>query len=167
MDQLLTYLLTYLLTTTTLLLPTCYLLLTLYHLLTAEPGPAVHCWYHFHHTACITPVRHPCPGEHRACPLLITRVQASIDQLVAQSIDTLVQSVDAQLLGDVCPPNALPADKAMWGSGLVRVVNVGGLGCPCGGTHVANTSELRAVTVSAIKSKGKVTRVSYTVLTTQ
>ena len=110
---------------------------------------------------------HPCSGEHRACPLLITRVQASIDQLVAQSIDTLVQSVDAQLLGDVCPPNALPADKAMWGSGLVRVVNVGGLGCPCGGTHVANTSELRAVTVSAIKSKGKVTRVSYTVLTTQ
>ena len=94
-------------------------------------------------------------------------MQASIDQLVAQSIETIIQSVDAQLLGDVCPPNALPADKAMWGSGLVRVVKVGGLGCPCGGTHVANTSELLAVTVSAIKSKGKVTRVSYTVLTNQ
>ena len=40
---------------------------------------------------------------------------------------------------------------------------MGGLGCPCGGTHVANTSELKAVKVEAIKSKGKVTRVSYTV----
>ena len=146
---------------------TRYLLLTYYYLLTAEPGPAVHCLYHYHNTAGITPVRHPCPGEHAPCPLLITHAQASIDQLVAQSIETIIQSVDAQLLGDVCPPNALPADKAMWGSGLVRVVNVGGLGCPCGGTHVANTGELLAVTVSAIKSKGKVTRVSYTVLTTQ
>jgi Ser-tRNA(Ala) deacylase AlaX len=95
--------------------------------------------------------------------LLTTDLQASMDQLVAQSIDTLVQSVDAQQLGSVCPPNAIPADKTLWGSGWVRVVCVGGLGCPCGGTHVANTSELRAVTVGAIKSKGKVTRVSYTV----
>ena len=112
-------------------------------------------------------MRHQCLREQPPCPLLITHAQASIDQLVAQSIETIVQSVDAQLLGDVCPPNALPADKAMWGSGSVRVVNVGGLGCPCGGTHVANTGELLAVTVSAIKSKGKVTRVSYTVLTNQ
>ena len=94
---------------------------------------------------------------------LLAKLQASMDQLVAQSIDTKVQSVDAQQLGSVCPPNAIPADKSMWGSGWVRVVCVGGLGCPCGGTHVANTSELRAVTVGAIKSKGKVTRVSYTV----
>ena len=94
---------------------------------------------------------------------LLAKLQASMDQLVAQSIDTKVQSVDAQQLGSVCPPNAIPADKSMWGSGWVRVVCVGGLGCPCGGTHVANTSELRTVTVGAIKSKGKVTRVSYTV----
>ena len=108
-------------------------------------------------------MRHQCPGEQPPCPLLITHAQASIDQLVAQSIETIIQSVDAQLLGDVCPPNALPADKAMWGSGLVRVVNVGGLGCPCGGTHVRDTKELGKVVVGAIKVKGKVTRVSYTI----
>ena len=90
-------------------------------------------------------------------------MQASIDRLVAQSIETIIQSVDAQLLGDVCPPNALPADKAMWGSGLVRVVNVGGLGCPCGGTHVRDTAELGKVVVTGLKGKGKVTRVSYTI----
>ena len=106
---------------------------------------------------------HQCPGEQPPCPLLITHAQASIDQLVAQSIETIIQSVDAQLLGDVCPPNALPADKAMWGSGLVRVVNVGGLGCPCGGTHVASTGQIGHVKVEAVKTKGKVTRVSYTV----
>ena len=44
-------------------------------------------------------------------------------------------------LGLFDPPNALPADKALWGTGWVRVVHVGGIGCPCGGTHVKDTKE--------------------------
>ena len=32
-----------------------------------------------------------------------------------------------------------------------RVVNVGGVGCPCGGTHVKNTVDIRGVTVTKIK----------------
>ena len=32
-----------------------------------------------------------------------------------------------------------------------RVVNVGGVGCPCGGTHVKNTADIRGVTVTKIK----------------
>ena len=63
--------------------------------------------------------------------------------------------------GQVCPPNALPPDRAMWGTGWVRVVCVGGLGCPCGGTHVRDTRELGKVQVKEVKTKGKVTRVSY------
>lgn len=61
-----------------------------------------------------------------------------------------------------CPPASLPADKALWGSGWVRVVCVGGVGCPCGGTHIKDTAELGGVKIEAIKTKGKVTRVSYT-----
>ena len=78
-----------------------------------------------------------------------------MDQLVAQSIDTKVQSVDAQQLGSVCPPNAIPADKTMWGSGWVRVVCVGGLGCPCGGTHVANTAEIKSYALITEEGLGK------------
>ena len=86
-----------------------------------------------------------------------------MDGLVAQGVPTVVQQVDAQQLDTVCPLNALPADRALWGKGWVRVVDVGGQGCPCGGTHVKNTAELGKVKVEALKSKGKVTRVSYTV----
>ena len=43
------------------------------------------------------------------------------------------------------------------------MVTVGGIGCPCGGTHVRTTGELGKVKVEAVKVKGKVTRISYTV----
>lgn len=94
---------------------------------------------------------------------IFAKLQGSMDQLIAQNISTVVQQVDAQQLDTACPLNALPADRAMWGKGWVRVVNVGGQGCPCGGTHVKDTAELGKVKVQALKSKGKVTRVSYTV----
>ena len=87
-----------------------------------------------------------------------------MDELIARSVATVVQTVDASRLGDVCPPSALPEDPSLWGKGNVRVVTVGGQGCPCGGTHVLHTGELGKVKVEAIKSKGKVTRVSYTVV---
>ena len=32
-----------------------------------------------------------------------------------------------------------------------RVVNVGGVSCPCGGTHVKNTADIKGVTVTKIK----------------
>lgn len=32
-----------------------------------------------------------------------------------------------------------------------RLVNVGGAECPCGGTHVKNTSEIASLTVTKIK----------------
>ena len=51
--------------------------------------------------------------------------QAAMDGLVAQGVPTVVQQVDAQQLDTVCPLNALPADRALWGKGWVRVVDVG------------------------------------------
>ena len=32
-----------------------------------------------------------------------------------------------------------------------RVVDVGGVGCPCGGTHVKNTADIKGVTITKIK----------------
>ena len=85
-----------------------------------------------------------------------------MDSLIAEGIPTVVKDVDAQALDTCCPPNALPADRALWGTGWVRVVSVGDQGCPCGGTHTRDTAELGKVEVTGIKGKGKVTRVSYT-----
>ena len=94
---------------------------------------------------------------------LVPKLQESMDRLISEGVATVVQSVEAQQLDTVCPPSTLPADRNLWGTGWVRVVSVGRLGCPCGGTHVRDTSELGKVKVEAVKTKGKVTRVSYTV----
>lgn len=52
-------------------------------------------------------------------------------------------------------PDYLPEGKP------IRVVNVAGLGCPCGGTHVKELSELGHVSIKKIKSKKGFTRVTY------
>lgn len=49
--------------------------------------------------------------------------------------------------------------KPPMGTGRVRLVEIAGLDLqPCGGTHVKNTSEIGAVTVTAIEKKGKINR---------
>ena len=49
--------------------------------------------------------------------------------------------------------------KPPMGTGRVRLVEIAGLDLqPCGGTHVKNTSEIGAVSVTAIEKKGKMNR---------
>jgi misacylated tRNA(Ala) deacylase len=49
--------------------------------------------------------------------------------------------------------------KPPMGTGRVRLVEIAGLDLqPCGGTHVRNTREIGAVTVTAIEKKGKMNR---------
>lgn len=43
-----------------------------------------------------------------------------------------------------------------------RIVTVGGVACPCGGTHVKSTGQLKGTVVTKIKSKKGTLRVSYT-----
>ena len=54
-------------------------------------------------------------------------------------------------------PAYVPKDKP------IRVVKVGGVGCPCGGTHVADLSQVGELTVPKIKAKSGNIRVSYRV----
>ena len=56
-----------------------------------------------------------------------------------------------------CPtvPEYVPKDKP------IRVVKVGGVGCPCGGTHVGDLSQLGHVRVHKIKVKSGNIRVGY------
>lgn len=89
------------------------------------------------------------PPETRMTPEqrdeLIPRLQAALDELIAADSPT---GVSAEADG-------------------TRVVTIGGLPCPCGGTHVASSADIGAVTISALKSKGsgkkKALRVSYVV----
>ncbi len=47
----------------------------------------------------------------------------------------------------------------------VRLVMIGGLSaCPCGGTHMGNTSELPPIKIYKLKSKSGITRISYSLL---
>jgi len=76
--------------------------------------------------------------EKAECDALIPRLQEAMDELIAKAVPTIVQIVNG-----------------------VRIVSVGGMDCPCGGTHIRDTSELGKVTVEKVVAKGKVTRVSY------
>ena len=46
---------------------------------------------------------------------------------------------------------------------VVRLVQIGNIYIPCGGTHVANTSELVGICISKIKCKKGIVKVSYSV----
>ena len=54
-------------------------------------------------------------------------------------------------------PDYIPTDKPC------RVVMYGDFGVPCGGTHVANLSELVSMTIRKIKSEKGNIRVAYDV----
>lgn len=47
--------------------------------------------------------------------------------------------------------------------GATRIVTVAGLACPCGGTHVGSTRDLKGVRVTKLKAKKGTLRVSYAV----
>ncbi len=57
-------------------------------------------------------------------------------------------------------PNYLPVGKPFrW----VKLLN-NDVGCPCGGTHVKHIKDIEQMKITKITSKGKVTRISYNVI---
>lgn len=87
-------------------------------------------------------------------------LEAEANHLIAsgQPVESFIVDQYDQLK-DHCTtvPEYVPKDKP------IRVVKVGGVGCPCGGTHVADLSQLGQLRVPKIKSKGGNIRVSYRV----
>jgi Ser-tRNA(Ala) deacylase AlaX len=99
----------------------------------------------------------PAEDHHR----LLDRLNASLSELIAAggAVQAAEQSYeDAKALcGGSLPP--------YWGeASRPRVVVVAGMGCPCGGTHVADVRALGSVRATAIRVKKGVTRVSYETL---
>ena len=75
--------------------------------------------------------------------------------LVAEDIPTEVEMMSREQAEEACgcDTSTYPAK--------VRVVKVAGMPCPCGGTHVPSTAMVGKVTVTKIKKKKDVIKVSY------
>lgn len=92
-------------------------------------------------------------------------LSAGIARLVAAAHPVTVGSIsDAELDANPALVKSMSVQPPR-GSGQVRTIRIGGAGAdamidfqPCGGTHVANTSEIGAVVVTKIEKKSATTR---------
>ena len=86
---------------------------------------------------------------------LLPRLQTALDALVQQAAPTSVFSVAASELGEHCAITVLPTNyqQDLDPDKQVRVVEIGGICCPCGGTHVGDTSQIGQVVLKSIKKK--------------
>jgi len=98
------------------------------------------------------------------CAALVPALQARCDELVGEGGATTVSVFEAG--DDEAAARAGLGPEATKGyekGSTVRVVAVGEPSnvCPCGGTHVQSSAELRGLTITGIKCKKNTTRVSY------
>lgn len=83
---------------------------------------------------------------------IVQQLQQHLELLVSQKIDTIVSYT--------------PGNEENGSDQLIRVVNVAGCECPCGGTHIGNTREItERIVVTKIKRKKSTLKVSYDLIT--
>jgi len=85
-------------------------------------------------------------------------IQSEVDNIVAEGGDSEIRFMPVEQMHTVCAyvPENIPTNKP------ARVVIYNGtFGCPCGGTHVSNIRQIGKVTISKLKSKKGVIKVSY------
>jgi len=86
------------------------------------------------------------------------KIEAEINRLVMLGFKTRAEMASAANIAEKSwfVPNNMPADKPM------RVVTIlGDKGVPCGGTHVADISEIGPITVRYVKAKKGDIKVAY------
>lgn len=100
-------------------------------------------------------------AEERAT--LQSSLQEYVNGLVQQSIPTRVfETTNAEAAAHCLEGLAPPADENP--NAEIRMVIVGGaLGCPCGGTHVKNSSEIGPIHIRKLQNKKGNLRISYVV----
>eukprot|EP00240_Pyramimonas_obovata_P012636 CAMPEP_0118952190 /NCGR_PEP_ID=MMETSP1169-20130426/54458_1 /TAXON_ID=36882 /ORGANISM="Pyramimonas obovata, Strain CCMP722" /LENGTH=257 /DNA_ID=CAMNT_0006899387 /DNA_START=180 /DNA_END=953 /DNA_ORIENTATION=+ len=93
--------------------------------------------------------------------LLIGRLNEEAAGLIAAGAKIRAEELDYDAAAAVCG-GELPGYIAK--GSAPRIVTIGeDIGCPCGGTHVADASEIRGMQITGIRVKKGVTRVSYTI----
>ena len=103
------------------------------------------------------------PTEKEA---LLEKLQSAFCQLVDQDIDTDIQLMNQADADALCNRQAQNFDMNVFAdkrTGQVRVVTVAGYPCPCGGTHIRSTKDLKENDwgIVGLKSKKGVVRVKY------
>jgi Ser-tRNA(Ala) deacylase AlaX len=102
------------------------------------------------------------PAEDR--PALLEKLQAAFQELVQDDIDTKIEVLSKENAEEVCNRVAKNYfNLGEFGDDTVRIVTVAGWPCPCGGTHVKSTGDLkdRKWGITGIKCKKGVVRVKY------
>jgi Ser-tRNA(Ala) deacylase AlaX len=96
---------------------------------------------------------------------VLKNLQSAFCQLVDENIDTTIDILSKEEADAVCNRQAQNFDMDVFAdnNGQVRVVAVAGFPCPCGGTHVRCTSDLkeRDWGITGIRCKKGVVRIRY------
>ena len=102
------------------------------------------------------------PPEERKT--LLENLQAAFKDLVGEDIGTTIQTLSKERANEVCNNIAQNFDFSHYPGETVRVVSVANYPCPCGGTHVKSTGDLKDRgwgIKGPIKSKKGVVRIRY------
>lgn len=86
------------------------------------------------------------------------QIEKKANELIQSQLPTKTTSTNKAGLAEICSfvPDYVNDSKP------IRVVTmVPKLGCPCGGTHVKNSSEIGKINLTKIRVKGGQTRISY------
>lgn len=97
---------------------------------------------------------------------LLGQLQQAFDELVQEDIPTEIALMSVSEADELCNRQAQNFDMDIFKdprTHQIRVVTVAGFPCPCGGTHVRSTGELRERQwgITKIQSKKGVIRVKY------
>lgn len=104
------------------------------------------------------------PAEER--DEVLKELQTAFYQLVDEGIDTKIELMSKEDADAVCNRQAQNFDIDIFAdkrTNQIRVVTVAGYPCPCGGTHVRSTADLKERNwgITGIKAKKNVVRVKY------
>jgi Ser-tRNA(Ala) deacylase AlaX len=86
-------------------------------------------------------------------------IEDACNHFINESRETKLLFMDKEAMKNICHhvPDYLPVGKP------TRVVMYGNFGVPCGGTHVKNLRDIKAMTIRGIKQKGPHIRIGYDV----